>query len=127
MMPGQMMWIDLPHQPPRLLLGRESMLIQGYPIAQVSKMVNSTPEILMASIGGSMMASPVALAIMQALFAVLPWNDQRTSVGDATELKAAMDVFSSITALPEEEAPQKIEEHGAKKKRRLFVGMQWHA
>ena len=58
---------------------------------------------------------------------MLPWNDQRTSVGDATELKAAMDVFSSITALPEEEAPQKKEEHGAKKKRRLFVGMHWHA
>ena len=123
MMPMQTMWVDLPGKPPRVLLGRKSMLIQGYPIAHVSNIVSSTPESLMASIGGNMMASPVALAILQALFASLPWNDERpTSIGDAAELKAAMDVFNSITTLSEKEATPKKEEHVGKKKRRLLVG-----
>ena len=61
-------------EPPRLLLGRESMVIQGFPLAKFGNVVARTSELVMAGLGGNMMASGVLLAIIQTLFAAVPWS-----------------------------------------------------
>ena len=48
----------------------------------------------MAGTGGNMMASPVVLAILQALFAALPWNPTSGAVRtDTCDVDAAMTAF----------------------------------
>ena len=55
------------------MLGREGLVIQGYPVALVPCLVEKTAEVTMMGIAGNMMASTVPLAIVMAAVAALPW------------------------------------------------------
>ena len=123
-MPNQHVWVDLQGEEPRLMLGRESMLLQGYPIARVRSLVSKTPEHVLASIGGNMMAAPVALAILQSLFAVLPWTPPADAVHtNESDVDAAMAAFEdfinpSLTGPVANSTPEVKD--NSKKKRRVI-------
>ena len=73
-MPGQVMWLNLPTQPPRLQLGRESLILGGFPIAKVPSLVERTSEGTMMSLGGNMMSAPVLLALLVSIFESVAWR-----------------------------------------------------
>ena len=44
MLPQRACWVVKPAQEPRLLLGEECMMLQGFPVAEVSDLVAQTPQ-----------------------------------------------------------------------------------
>ena len=95
------------------------MVIQGYPIASLPNLVEKTPEPVMAGIGGNMMASPVVLAILQALFAALPWNPTSGAVRtDTCDVDAAMTAFHNCVTPEAQEHTRGISRDPGQQKRR---------
>ena len=75
----------------------------------------------MADVGGNMMASPVVLAILQALFAALPWNPTSGAVrADTSDVDAAMTAFHNCVTPEAQEHTRGISwDSGQQKKRRM--------
>ena len=98
MMPQQCMWLYGDGKLGRLMLGREGLIIQGYPVASVPCLVEKTAEGTMMSIAGNMMASTVPLAIVMAAFAALPWADSSAAPLTTTEDQCddALKVFDLV-------------------------------
>ena len=71
--PGQVALVFQAHEEPRLLLGEEAMVLQGFPIAKVSDLVERTSNHVMADLAGNMVAVPVLLALMMAAVACAQW------------------------------------------------------
>ena len=85
-MPLQLVWVQRGEgHVPRLQVGRESLMMQGYPIARIPSTVSETSELHMQEIGGNMMSLPVLLAFVQSLFASLPWRGNSSSVSHTSE------------------------------------------
>ena len=57
--PGQLTLVFQEAEKPRLLLGQEAMVLQGFPIAKVSDLVARTTNHVMADLAGNMVAVPV--------------------------------------------------------------------
>jgi hypothetical protein len=84
-MPKQLQWLNWPMlvecseydaaREPRLLIGREALLLQGFPIDKVKALVNRTDEQLMSQLAGNMMSLPVVLAMSMAFFASVSWRE----------------------------------------------------
>jgi len=107
-MPAQVVWVEVPKQQPRLLLGREALLLQGYPTGKIPKVVEATSELVMQGIAGNMMSSVIPLAILQAAFAALSWRDA-APIEDTTaeHVDLAMEVFAlSVEITPDEMCQQ---------------------
>ena len=105
-MPQQIVWLhqpDSPEAPDRLMLGRESMTIQGFPLANFQSLVAKTSENTMGALGGNMMASGVLLAILQSLFAVIPWSGAESAVVGCSDINDALGIF--MHAIGEAPAP----------------------
>ena len=107
MMPKQLCMVFDQVQPPRLLLGRESLWVQGFPIGDedVSHILDTVSEAHLADLAGNMVSTPVFLGLVMASIAALPW---RSTEASATELSAtlkgenenAMDSFALCAGLP---------------------------
>ena len=95
-MPGQVTWLQVPGGSPRLQLGRESLILQGYPIAKIADLIEKTSERQMQEIAGNMMAAPIPLAILQAVMAALPWR-VATSSASAPSHSTADDVELALS------------------------------
>jgi len=84
-LPKQLQWLNWPmldevdvfdaSRVPRLLIGRESLLSQGFPIDKVKDLVNRTDEQFMSQLAGNMMSLPVVLALSMAFFASVSWRE----------------------------------------------------
>ena len=104
-MPQQQGWITRPGCTPRLMIGRESMMIQGFPIMLpgLEDLLHRTSETTMMSLGGNAMASPVVMSLLQATLASLPWNGTTSSChhfdirARELHLEGAMSLLSVIT------------------------------
>ena len=93
------------------MLGRESMTIQGFPLANFQSLVAKTSENTMGALGGNMMASGVLLAILQSLFAVIPWSGAESAVVGCSDINDALGIF--MHAIGEAPAPaSRAAEHG---------------
>ena len=92
------MWLYGDGKLGRLMLGREGLIIQGYPVASVPCLVEKTAEGTMMSIAGNMMASTVPLAIVMAAFVALPWADSSAAPLTTTEDQCddALKVFDLV-------------------------------
>ena len=44
-MPAQVVWVEVPKQQQRLLLGREALLLQGYPTGKIPKVVEALRQL----------------------------------------------------------------------------------
>ncbi|OLP76607.1 hypothetical protein AK812_SmicGene43434 [Symbiodinium microadriaticum] len=100
LLPKQLLWMDEAvagrDKGGRLVLGREAMLLQGFPINPfLAKLEDVLPqmawfpsEALMFDLAGNAMSLPVILAVLQAGFASLTW---KASVMMADETPVALD------------------------------------
>ena len=79
----------------RLLLGREALMMQGYPVPHVKEAVNTASEALLADLAGNGMAVPVVLAILVSASISLSWRNS-----DASEARqSTSEELESATAL----------------------------
>jgi hypothetical protein len=95
-MPGQIAWVEKPGNPGRLALGREMMLIQGYPLAKVPKLIAATSDNVLSGIAGNAMATPIPLVILQAVFVALQWTGGPAVHTEQQDVDAAFAIFSNL-------------------------------
>ena len=95
--PGQVALVFQEAEKPRLLLGEEAMVLQGFPIAKVSDLVERTSNHVMADLAGNMVAVPVLLALMMAAVACVHWREeQNTPEDEPSDLEAAWFAFNTL-------------------------------
>ena len=96
---------------PRLLLGEEAMVLQGFPIAAVSDLVERTSNHVMADLAGNMVAVPVLLALLMSAVACVHWREeQNTPEDEPSDLEAALAAFNTLVrndSIPGEAPAQK--------------------
>ena len=86
----------------RLLLGREALMMQGFPVALVKAVADTTPEGLLQDLAGNGMAVPVVLAILASASISLSWrttdaSETRHSTSDELESATAfLSLFASL-------------------------------
>lgn len=103
LLPTQMMWLDPPAiGAPRLMLGREALVLQGFPIGLRPDLTAEFTEGFMQDLAGNMMTLPVLLAMVVSTIAALPWKDTGSSKlpppSSAADVSAALDAFLSLGA-----------------------------
>ena len=92
----------------RLLLGREALIMQGYPVALVKEVVDTTPESVLQDLAGNGMAVPVVLAVLASASISLAWRSSdssktRHSTSDELEnATALLSMFASLEAAGDE-------------------------
>ena len=120
--PEQLVWLELPGRQARLQLGRESMMIQGFPLQKVPSLVQRTEESLMASLGGNMMAATVPLAILLSMFEAIHWRADMHRVSPLlvteNDLAAAWSCFTTVTEDVENDEEQAASTSASKRRRR---------
>ena len=111
LMPQQVTWLEPDDQPPRLMLGRESLLLSGYPIAKIPNTVAQITEVVMQGISGNMMASVVPLAILSSVCLALPWRTTEqvcpTTSEDVAHAMVAFALCTSTQAEVSEDQPKR--------------------
>ena len=95
----------------RLLLGRESLLFQGFPVRWVDAAANETSDRLLQDIAGNMAPVPVMLALAMSIFASVSWVDNAgaglkpptcpAEMQEAIGLLAAMQESSESSSRPQ--------------------------
>ena len=115
-MSHQVTWLEPDGQPPRLMLGRESLLLSVYPIAKIPNTVARTTELVMQGISGNMMASVVPLAILSSVCLAVPWRTtEQVCPTTSEEVDHAMVAFALCTSTQAEES-----ENQPKRRRRIL-------
>lgn len=108
LLPTQQIWIESPFvATPRLLLGRESLCLQGFPVGLRPGLLTEFPEALMADLAGNAMSLPIVLALCMSAIAAMPWNAEGASapvVSSATELEQAMQMLAGLPSQAAEAA-----------------------
>ena len=61
-MPHQLLWLQITQ--PRIMLGREALLFQGYPISRVAEHADRQSESCLQDLAGNAMSLPVLLAVV---------------------------------------------------------------
>ena len=126
-LPSQLLWIEpglaasgqvgSQSNVGRLLLGREALLFQGYPVPLVKEAVDTTSESLLADLAGNGMAVPVVLAILVSASISLSWrsNDfQIASQSTLEEMEGATALLSTLASLAAAEDEANLQPKRAK-------------
>ena len=91
-MPSQQLMVfdDTTEREPRIVLGRESLFLHGFPMDIIDEFEGTFKENLMMDIAGNMVSPPVMLAITLAIMASVSWtcvaDDQGTVAEDAEDV-----------------------------------------
>ena len=88
----------------RLQLGRESLLLQGFPVQWVAAVADETPDRVLQDLAGNMASVPVLLSLAMCTFASISWREGPTT--GATEVRTthhsemaqALEVLSSFAS-----------------------------
>ena len=72
-LPGQVLWLHNPGDEERLWLGREAVMLQGYPVCRVGARTDEVPERFLQDLAGNAMTLHVLLAVTQTALAALTW------------------------------------------------------
>ena len=116
MVPSQCLIVFDGVQPPRCLLGREALLLQGFPVddERIQGVIEDFAESFLQDLAGNMVTTPVMLALAAASVSSLTWR--RTCTTDVTTAVKEEDVanawgafqlcFSNGSAAVEDEAPR---------------------
>ena len=102
-LPNQMMMVFADDQPHRLLLGREALVLQGFPSGKpsLSELIDATPEVLMADLGGNMVSTTVMLAMAMAAISSVPWRAlprEQAARATADACAISWSVFKTLTS-----------------------------
>jgi hypothetical protein len=67
---------------PRLLLGREALWLQGFPILEksVAPVLEDESESFLTDLAGNMVSTPVLLALLLSTMSALSWRQEGTPV-----------------------------------------------
>ena len=90
-MPMQIVWID--KKPPRFLLGRESLVIQGFPIHQLPQCISKFTDGQLQQLAGNAFASSVVLSVVVSLFEAAVWYPDAGASCDADDVADAVGLF----------------------------------
>ena len=98
LLPRQVLWLHVPGDEERLLLGREALMIQGFPLCKVGKHADEVSERLLQDLAGNSMTLHVLLAVVQSAMAALPWKKNGSSAKSAAkeERDSAYALFSAL-------------------------------
>ena len=105
-LPNQMLIVFATGQPLRLLLGREALVLQGFPSQNksLSELTSETSETAMANIAGNMVSTTIMLAVAMAAISSVSWRSvprpQRVSSSMASGDALAL-LFSIVPSPPE--------------------------
>ena len=113
-MPGQYMMLFERAGQPRLMLGEESLLFNGFPIARMPEEPTWTQS-LMTDLSGNMVSLPVLLALIQSTLTAVPWQAvaDAPEVADDNDVEAALSFFDATVALPAGHCPSPSAEAAA--------------
>ena len=76
MMPHQKVWVHTPNGEERLLLGREALVLLGFPVRLVEEHLDQVTDAFQHDLAGNAMSFLVLLAVAQSGFASLNWRKQ---------------------------------------------------
>ena len=76
--PGQLMMLFDGDETPRILLGREALWLQGFPILEESmaNLLDSESESFLTDLAGNMVSTPVLLALLLSTISALSWREE---------------------------------------------------
>ena len=99
MVPSQSLIVFDGVQPPRCLLGREALVLQGFPVddGRIQGVIKEFSESFLQDLAGNMVATPVLLALAAASVSSLTWR--RTCTTDVTIAVKEEDVANAWGAL----------------------------
>ena len=99
MVPSQLLIVFDGVQPPRCLLGREALVLQGFPVddERIEDVIKDFSESFLQDIAGNMVATPVLLALAAASVSSLTWR--RTCTTDVTTAVEEKEVATAWDAL----------------------------
>ena len=99
MVPSQSLIVFDGLQPPRCLLGREALVLQGFPVddGRIQGVIKEFSESFLQDLAGNMVATPVLLALAAASVSSLTWR--RTCTTDVTTAVKEEDVANAWGAL----------------------------
>ena len=116
MVPSQLLIVFDGVQPPRCLLGRESLVFQGFPVndERIQRIINDFSESFLQDLAGNMVATPVLLALAAASVSSLTWRSTcTTDVTTAVKEEDAGSAWNALqfclgagSAVVEDEAPR---------------------
>jgi hypothetical protein len=78
----------------RLQLGRETMVLSGFPVGKHYDVVDNTSEDALLVVGGQMLSPPVVLGWLSSLLAALPWVEANPEV-EVIEIGSGDDAIES--------------------------------
>ena len=96
MVPNQIMWVNLPT--PRLMLGREALLFQGWPSSLIAD-DDVASDRLLGDLAGNAVSLPVQLAMVLSTFHAVPWRIARTDMPSPStnaDVDEALQLLSNI-------------------------------
>ena len=119
-LPAQSLMVFAPGQPFRLLLGREALVLQGFPSqdATLSKLIGSFSEVQMADLAGNMVSTPVMLAIAMAAISAVSWKDVSMSALPRTTAEDCSSAVSLLRSLMPQVRPLGPDSHPEPKRQR---------
>ena len=99
MVPSQCLIVFDGVQPPRCLLGREALALQGFPVddERIQGVIEKVSESFLQDLAGNMVATPVLLALAAASVSSLTWR--RTCTTDVTTTVKEEDAANAWDAL----------------------------
>ena len=98
---------------PRLQLGREAMLLQGFPLPKPDSPIKDVSEFMWHDLAGNMVSLPCCLNILMSIVAAVDWRETPTVNSCSGELDAAEAASGLISQMLE----GAHEEHAIKKLR----------
>jgi hypothetical protein len=98
MIPGQVLWVHMPHGVERLMLGREALMIQGYPVCKVAEGADKVTDRFLHDLAGNAMTLQVSLAVVQAAVAALTWRPcgEQPSSASRQDVDDALGLFEQV-------------------------------
>ena len=115
MVPSQLLIVFDGVQPPRCLLGREALALQGFPVndARTQRIIKDFSESFLQDLAGNMVSTPVLLALAAASVSSLTWRSTcTTDVTIAVKEEDAANAWDALqlclgtgSAVVEDEAP----------------------
>lgn len=96
-MPKAIPWLDQ-GATSRILLGRESLLLQGFPITRVER-IDAFSEAFLQDLAGNAMALPVVLAVLMASFCAVNWKETSAEAAPAASDADVGAAWAALTKL----------------------------
>ena len=115
-LPNQMMMVFAPGHPFRLLLGREALVLQGFPSEDptLSELIAAFSEAQMADLAGNMVSTPIMLTMAMAAISAVSWRERPRAQASTTAeaCVSAWTLFQTAIAKPVSAEPAPKRQRG---------------